>query len=98
MYSRFYLSLILALTALTGAGFAQDASPTPTPSPAPSVEKQVEGKQAVPPDQLQGVPAIAPNYKSEDRSLPDLGRVGVDMTDQLSLTLNEAITMALENN
>ena len=98
MYSRFYLSLILALTALTGAVFAQDASPTPTPSPAPSVEKQVEGKQAVPPDQLQGVPAIAPNYKSEDRSLPDLGRVGVDMTDQLSLTLNEAITMALENN
>jgi len=30
--------------------------------------------------------------------MPDLGRVGVDMTDQRSLTLNEAITLALENN
>jgi hypothetical protein len=30
--------------------------------------------------------------------MPDLGRVGVDMTDQRSLTLNDAITLALENN
>lgn len=30
--------------------------------------------------------------------MPDLGRVGVDMADQRSLTLNEAITLALENN
>ena len=50
------------------------------------------------PDKLQGVPAIAPNYSSNDRALPDLGRVGVDMTDQRSLTLNDAITLALENN
>ena len=31
-------------------------------------------------------------------NLPDLGRVGVDMTEQKPLTLNEAIAMALENN
>ena len=31
-------------------------------------------------------------------SLPDLGRVGVDMTQQRSLTLHEAIELALENN
>jgi HAE1 family hydrophobic/amphiphilic exporter-1 len=96
MFSRSFSAFILAFTICTGAAFAQDKTPTPTPSP--TVEKQVEGKQTVPPDQLQGVPAIAPNYRSEDRSLPDLGRVGVDMTDQLPLTLNEAITMALENN
>lgn len=58
----------------------------------------VDDKQEVAPEKLQGVPSIAPNYSSEDRSLPDLGRVGVDMTDQRSLTLNEAITLALENN
>ncbi|MGI8495869.1 MAG: TolC family protein, partial [Pyrinomonadaceae bacterium] len=46
----------------------------------------------------QGVPKIAPNYESNDRSLPDLGRVGVDITMQKPITLREAITMALENN
>jgi outer membrane protein len=72
--------------------FGQD--PTPTPSATPPVED----KQAVPPEKLQGVPPIAPNYRSDDRSLPDLGRVGVDMLDQRSLTLNDAIKLALENN
>lgn len=43
-------------------------------------------------------PDIAPNYKSDDRSLPDLGRVGVDVTQQKTLTLDEAINLALENN
>ncbi|MFN0278566.1 MAG: TolC family protein [Pyrinomonadaceae bacterium] len=42
--------------------------------------------------------AIAPNYRSDDRSLPDLGRVGVDVTQQKALTMNDAITLALENN
>lgn len=43
-------------------------------------------------------PEIAPNYKSDKRGLPDLGRVGVDVTQQKTLTLNDAITLALENN
>lgn len=71
---------------------------TPTPAPTPSATPAVDDKQEVSPEKLQGVPAIAPNYSSEDRSLPDLGRVGVDMSDQRSLTLSEAITLALENN
>ena len=68
------------------------------PTPTPSAKPPVEDKQAVPPEKLQGVPPIAPNYRSDDRSLPDLGRVGVDMLDQRSLTLNDAIKLALENN
>src|SRR5215213_10244456 len=76
----------------TGVGFSQTPTPTPTATPI------VDDKQEVEPDKLQGVPSIAPNYSSEDRSLPDLGRVGVDMSDQRPLTLNEAITRALENN
>ncbi|MCV5942832.1 TolC family protein, partial [Escherichia coli] len=40
----------------------------------------------------------APDYKSDNRNLPDLGRVGVNMLDQRTLTLEEAISMALENN
>ena len=86
MFSRFHIALILTFTVCTGAALAQNATPTPTPSPAPSVQTQPVDKQNVQPENLTGVPAIAPNYRSEDRSLPDLGRVGVDMTDQLPLT------------
>lgn len=91
-------ALFTAILFLSFSGFnivaAQDANPTPTPAPTPPVDD----KQEVAPDKLQDVPAIAPSYSSEDRSLPDLGRVGVDMTDQKSLTMAEAISLALENN
>lgn len=58
---------------------------TPTPSP-------------VLPEGVPGVPAVAPGYQSNDRSLPDLSRVGVDPANQRPLTLHEAIELALENN
>lgn len=58
---------------------------TPTPSPA------------VPSQDLQ-VPAIAPDFKPEDRPLPELNRVGVDMGRQRPMSLREALTLALENN
>lgn len=79
---------IAAFILIGGTVTAQDPTPTPV----------VVDKQMVAPEKLQGVPPIAPNYRSDDRSLPDLGRVGVDMMDQRSLTLNDAIAMALENN
>ncbi len=72
---------------------AQDATPTPTPE-----VKKVEDVQEVQPENLKGVPAIAPQYQSDNKSLPDLGRVGVDMLDQKPLGLREAIKLALENN
>jgi HAE1 family hydrophobic/amphiphilic exporter-1 len=85
-----------------GGAFGQDASPTPTPMPAPTgtpiVVPVVPDAQPVPPEKLQGVPAIAPNYRSDDRSLPDLGRVGVDMANQRPLTLREAIALAFDHN
>jgi HAE1 family hydrophobic/amphiphilic exporter-1 len=87
---------ITALFVFASAAFAQD--PTATPTPAPTPAQTVDDIQNVAPEKLQGVPAIAPNYSSAERALPDLGRVGVDMTDQRSLTLREAIAMALENN
>ncbi len=86
------LFAFILLASCFGAARAQTPAPSPTPTPV------VDDKQEVTPEKLQGVPAIAPNYSSDDRTLPDLGRVGVDMTDQRSLTLNEAITLALENN
>ena len=97
---------LLTIFAITIFGFAsakaQDVTPTPTPSPTttPTVSPTPapDDTQNVQPENLQGVPAIAPNYQQNDFSLPDLGRVGVDMMQQKSLTLREAITMALENN
>jgi HAE1 family hydrophobic/amphiphilic exporter-1 len=88
---------------------AQDATPTPLPTPAPTPSPtvsptpattlpEVKDAQNVQPENLGGVPQIAPNYRSDDKSLPELGRVGVDMLQQKPLTLREAITMALENN
>ncbi len=60
--------------------------------------KAVDDKQNVQPENLKDVPRIAPNYESDDKSLPDLGLVGVDMMQQKPLSLKEAITLALENN
>ena len=64
----------------------------------PTATPVANDAQNVEPEQLNGVPQVAPNYRSDDRSLPELGRVGVDMLSQRPLTLREAITMALENN
>ncbi|MEO5860404.1 MAG: TolC family protein [Pyrinomonadaceae bacterium] len=98
MFSRSYVILFIALLLASGSALGQDPTPTPSPTPSPTATPEVEDKQQVAPDKLEGVPVIAPNYRSDDRSLPDLGRVGVDMLDQRSLTLNDAIRLALENN
>ncbi len=78
---------------------AQDATPKPTPTPQVKEElKTVKDTQEVQPEKLEGVPKIASDYESKDRSLPDLGRVGVDMMSQKSISLKEAIVKGLENN
>ncbi|MGB7208593.1 MAG: TolC family protein [Pyrinomonadaceae bacterium] len=92
MFSRSYKAVLFALILGVVPVFTQNRVPTPSPTPV------VNDKQNVAPEKLQGVPVIDPNYRSDDRSMPDLGRVGVNMTDQKSLTLAEAISLALENN
>ncbi|MDT4953928.1 MAG: hypothetical protein QOJ02_2066 [Acidobacteriota bacterium] len=42
-------------------------------------------------------PPIAPNYQAPSRPLPSAERVGVDVSDQTPLTLNDAIRLALKN-
>jgi outer membrane protein TolC len=41
-------------------------------------------------------PPIAPSYEAPSRPLPSAERVGVDVSDQLPLALNDAIRMALK--
>lgn len=84
--------IILVLFIFLGFNGAQAQNATPTPTP------EIKDAQNVQPEKLDGVPTIAPNYRKDDKSLPDLGRVGVDMMEQKPLGLKEAITLALENN
>jgi outer membrane protein TolC len=43
-------------------------------------------------------PPVAPNFRAPVRPLPNADRVGVDVANQLPMTLEEAITLALKNN
>jgi HAE1 family hydrophobic/amphiphilic exporter-1 len=43
-------------------------------------------------------PPVAPNFEAPARPLPSAERVGVDIANQTPITLNEAITLALQNN
>lgn len=99
MSKQLYLAFLFTLFIKIGV-LAQTPTPTPTvtPTPVPSATPVVDDSQATKPENLSGVPAIAPNYQSNDRDLPELGRVGVDMMTQKPLTLRETISMALENN
>lgn len=99
MSKQLFLAFIFTLFLQIG-GFAQDVAPTPTvtPTPIPAATPVVDDDQNVRPENLTGVPAVAPNYQSNDRELPELGRVGVDMMNQKTLTLRDSISMALENN
>ncbi|MFL6228262.1 MAG: TolC family protein [Pyrinomonadaceae bacterium] len=42
-------------------------------------------------------PPVAPDFRAPSRPLPSADRVGVDVTDQVPLSLNDAIRMALKN-
>ena len=43
-------------------------------------------------------PPVAPNFEAPPRPLPSAERVGVDMSEQAALSLNDAIALALQNN
>lgn len=88
MKRHLYISLF-ALLFVTGV---EVRAQVPTPPPV------FTDIQNVTPENLKGVSLIAEQYRSDDRSVPDLGRVGVDMTEQKPLTLRETIELALENN
>lgn len=86
---RFFLLPLLFSFAMIVHG--QSAEPTPSPSPTPAI--------VVPPAVLPGdPPPVAPNFQAPVRPLPSAERIGVDYANQLSLTLEQAIEMALKNN
>ena len=92
MFSRSILILTFCLL-LGGSVTAQDP-PLPTASPTPFATD----KNGIPPEKVGPVPPVNPFYRSNERDIPELSRVGVDMAEQKPLTLDGAIIMALENN
>ncbi len=82
---------VILLVLAAGVLFGQDTFPSPTPTPAENV--------LTPPATLPGdPPPVAPNFASPLRPMPSTERVGVNNADQLSLTVDDAIRLALENN
>jgi outer membrane protein TolC len=81
-------------------------NPSPTnPSPTNPTVPQLAPGQAVgnstgiaPADLPDEPPPIAPNFQAPVRPLPSADRVGVDVANQLPISLQDAITLALQNN
>lgn len=83
----YFFKSLLFLSLILSFGFAVNTKgQTPTPTPKPAAES------------IDSIPQIAPEYRKDDAKLPELGRVGVDMTEQKPLTLREALELALTNN
>lgn len=88
-----------AITQQEGQPQRQVPGQTVAPAQAPRAPgRESVASPAPQTETLPDVPAIAPNYRAPERPLPEIGRVGVDMTDQRPLTLREALEMALVNN
>lgn len=77
-----------------GSGAGQTPTQSPVRAQSPSSQPPARATEALPADP----PAVAPNYEAHARALPSVERVGVEVGEPLSLTLAEAIRLALENN
>jgi outer membrane protein TolC len=78
--------VFVALGTCAAAAYAQTPNPTPIPIATPEPTLPTEP------------PPVAPNFEAPVRPLPSAERVGVDLANQLTLTIDQAIEMALRNN
>ncbi|HSK74041.1 MAG TPA: TolC family protein [Pyrinomonadaceae bacterium] len=86
---------------------AQPQTPNVTPSGTipnpqtviPASPTQDVGATGIAPAKLpDDPPPVAPNFQAPVRPLPSAERIGVDIANQLPMTLDEAIELALQNN
>ena len=86
-----FLPLACLFLFFAGRASAQVPSPVQSPTPIPIATP--------PPSDLPSEPPpVAPNFEAPPRPLPSTERVGVDASNQLTLTVDEAIELALKNN
>ena len=80
----------------------QNNQPQPSTSPQTPIQtpgQNVGDSRLTPTTDLPTEPPpVAPNFEAPMRPLPSAERVGVDVMNQLPLTLDEAIRLALQNN
>jgi outer membrane protein TolC len=72
--------------------------PNPKTIIQPTPTQSVGGSGVAPAILPDDPPPVAPDFQAPVRPLPSAERVGVNMMDQLPMTLEEAIEKALENN
>jgi len=107
----YILILTAALGAMAQAQNPQPTPPTQQPTQQPTQPTGPPNNPQQTPTQNVGTtggvapavlpdepPPVAPNFRAPARPLPDANRVGVDIANQLPMTLEEAITLALKNN
>jgi outer membrane protein TolC len=91
-------------TATPAGTQTQQTGTTPAGTPAtggvpPAPNQSVGVSGGIAPAELPTEPPpVAPNFEAPARPLPSAERVGVDVSDQMALTLNDAIALALSNN
>ena len=89
---HFYLPvLVILISFISVSAQIPETTPEqiPTPTPTPN-----EISPAILPDDP---PPIAPNFEAPIRPLPSADRVGVDVANQMPMTLEEVVEMALQN-
>jgi outer membrane protein TolC len=86
-------------TAQPQTGTNPGGAQTTNPAGVQQTPGQNVGTSGVAPAELPTEPPpVAPNFEAPLRPLPSAERVGVDMSEQAPLSLNDAIALALQNN
>src|SRR6185312_3151663 len=90
VFNTYLRTLALITSVMQVSGYAQTiiASKATLTDDKPAVTRAV----------TETSPEIAPGYEAPKKPLPPIERVGVDASDSLPMTLDEAIRMALHNN
>lgn len=83
---KFSPALFIVLALSVSASFCRVQAQEPVATPAADPIRDLS------------VPPVAPDYRGQQKPLPELNRVGVDMTKQHPLSIRDALSMALENN
>lgn len=88
-FQRSSLSCALLTAAFFTAGVVSSAAQTPTPTVSPTPVPSPTPNDPMP---------VQPKFQSPARPMPTSERVGVSVDNQLPLTLEQAIELALRNN
>lgn len=99
-FAKISFLLILCFCAASLSAQTPDPQPTVPPNVSPTVNPSPEIKKVEDPNikSLNESRPYAPEFVIPSRPLPTVERVGVEQMNQMPLQLDDAITLALQNN